>query len=400
MLKKIIRPKGAEREIGKQSNFKEKIPTNAKIIARTPRGTVFLHNGRLKITPANEDSWTMFNVLLLTSKISEIFVRRDIIIATLAQLGRVVVDEKIDIEEVIGKIIEETGVAVDLSTPFSQTEYLGWRIFIQIEPAGQLEITATRVSSIPRITKMMPELLVARILTLLFLPSTAVVIGPPGSGKSTLLNSLVAEVSMLWPQLHIAVVEPVKELVLKGGWAARMVGPVSELTRLTVRYKRPDILVIGELLTNDVWTFIEAGRSGIPTIATFHSPNIWKCLRSMADSMKMYLRDANERTVLRYIDLFIVSRKMIEGPKVTRYIDSVYLSDSQRLIPIYLHDLSRVFLPEEDFKDLLPENSMLGKTERLYGFLKKLYHVKTETYDFAEIKPIPVLTDLVAHTQV
>lgn len=400
MLKRIIKPKNIENEIKYLSIFEEKLPKNSKIIAQTSKGIVFLHNGRLKIKSTNEDSWTRFNALLLAEKISEIFVRNDIIVATISQLGRVVVDEKIDIEEVISKIIEETGVIVDLSNPFSQTEYLGWRIFIQIEPAGQLEITATRVVKVPSITKIMPELLTARILTLLFLPSTAVIIGPPGSGKSTLLNSIVVEVSKLWPQLHIAIVEPVKELLIKGGWAARMVGSVSELTRLTVRYKRPDFLVIGELLTNDIWTFIEAGRSGVPTIATFHSPNIWKCLRSIADSMKMHLRNANERTVLRYIDLFIVSRKRIEGWKVTRYIDSVYLSDSQRLIPIYLHDLSPVFLPEEDFKKLLPENSMLGKTEKLYEFLKKLYKINTETYDFEEIKPIPVLTEFAVQSQV
>jgi len=372
---------------------KDKNITNTKstgdldeILCEEDDAVVGISDGVLQVNV--DDPWHAFNTLLSCTHIYELFSTPSATVASIRNMGRVALRHPLSLEEIISHLVEETGARIDLAHPYTSIEYNGWRIFMQLEPQGQLELDATRISSIPPLTSLMDPLLAARTLTLLMAPSTAVIVGPPGSGKSTLLNSMLLEIAYLWPNLHVAIVEPVKELILQGGWASRMEGPVSKLVRLTVRYKRPDILAVGELSTDDVWSFIEAGRSGIPTISTYHSPNIWKCLQSMADAISLHIPGAKEYTVLRYIDLFIITRRIIDRSKITRHVSSVYLSDGQRLIPIYIYDTKSRHLSEEKFIEKLPMTSILGDAKQLYENLKPRHPVKGVFEDLPPLLPI------------
>lgn len=374
---------------------RDPIDTGSKL-CENEYGSISIAGWQLNID-ANT-SWGRLLTLLHCPKIYEIFSTRTSTVLSLDGVGRVSLSAPLDIEELILHLVEETGARIDLKKPYTQLEYLGWRIFIQLEPAGQLELVATRVQSIPPLRELANPLLAARILTLLMSPSTIVIAGPPGSGKTTLLNSLTIGAARLWPHLHISVVEPVKELVLPGGWASRMVGDVSALIRLTTRYKRPDLLVVGELLTEDIWSFIEAGRSGVPTISTYHSPNIWKCLRSMADALSLHIPGANEATVLRYIDLFIITRKTYSSGSPSRSIEAVYLSDGQRLLPIYMDTPSPTHIPEEDYISLLPSTTLLGPSDTLYKKLLQALKAEPGKTSYEALPPLPV-RDLILASQ-
>ena len=365
-------------------------PPKGQVICDTATGKVLLRDAYIHVE-AGED-WEKFLSLLRCRQIYEVFLTSSSAVVSTKSWGRTSLSHPLDIERLLLHLIEETGARVDLKQPYTQLEYLGWRIFVQLDISGQLEITATRIHDVSPLRELVDPLLAARILTLLMAPSTVVIAGPPGSGKTTLLNSIIVEAASLWPHLHIAVVEPVKELVLNGGWASRMVGDISHSTRLTVRFKRPDILVVGELLTSDVWSFIEAGRSGVPTISTYHSPNIWKCLRSMADALRIHIPDATELTVLRYIDAFIITRKTISPTSTTRHIDSIYMSDGQRLIPLYTSGPPETHITEEIFLDLLPENSLLGPTATIYSTLKTHYKVPLQSLRFEKLPPLSIKT--------
>lgn len=351
-------------------------------------GTIELYNNQLKLNA--EGSWERFLTLLSCSTIYEVFSTPSSTVISMEVLGRIAVHRPLNLEEVIIHLVEETGARLDLKKPYAHLEYLGWRIFVQLEPAGQLELTATRIQNIPPLSTLLDPLLAARILALLMAPSTIVIVGPPGSGKTTLLNSLTIRAARLWPHLHISVVEPVKELVLPGGWTSRMVGDVSTLIRLTTRYKRPDLLVVGELMTDDIWSFIEAGRSGVPTISTYHSPNIWKCLRSMADALSLHIPGANEATPLRYIDAFIITKRTLRENTPVRHVDSIYISDGQRLLPIYTETPSPTHLAEEDYMEILPSTTLLGPAQRLYTTLKQALKVKMDGKNYEKLPPLPI----------
>lgn len=364
------RKRGKERGVAEAgaSKLPRELPRGARLISAGKSGVIYFYEGMLHVEPLEEDPvWGKLTPLFTANITQEVWMLPHTVVATIQGLGRVAVNVETGIlEDIITRLVAETGTRVDLRRPYNATEYRGWRVSIQLPPAGQMEIVATRVQRVPPLTRLVDPLLAARLLLLLLRPSTVVIAGPPGSGKTTLLNSLTVEAARLWPHLHVAVVERHKELVLNGGWASRMVGPLGDVIRYVIRYKRPDVLVVGELATDDVWSFIEAGKGGTPTISTYHSPNVFKTVRTIRDALRLHLGEIDERKVLNYIDVFVMTEKTVTLKGIERRVSAAYVSDGQRLVPVFVEGRHA---PEEEFERMLPERLVVGSADKVKAAL-------------------------------
>ena len=340
------------------------IPGGARIIDRNPHGILYLLEGRLgSLTLREHPLWGGYAPIFTSDRVEEVWVFRDKIVATVKGLGRVSArpppPESDDLENLITRIIAETGAPLSIRQPRVVAEHAGWRLAIQIKAGGQLFLAGQRIQEVPPLRELVDPLLAARILLLLLRPSLVLVAGPPGSGKTTLLNSIIVEAARLWPHLHIAVVERYKELVVEGGWATRVVADLSDGVRFAMQYLRPDALFVGEVSSKDAWTLVEPARSGVPTISTYHSPNIWKTISSLRDSLRLHLGPSvDEKTVLGYIDVFVMTEKIVTLQGIERRVVAVYVSDGQRLQPIYVEGRHT---PPEMFERMLPERLVVGE---------------------------------------
>ncbi|RLE67192.1 MAG: hypothetical protein DRJ47_00620 [Thermoprotei archaeon] len=291
------------------------------------------------------------------------------------------------IEEVFHNISVEAAIRVDMRNPIGFGEYRGWRIQLKLPYVSDnaFEAVLTRIIQVPRLTAIVDNLLAARLLTL-SLSSTVVIVGPAGSGKTTLLNSILSEILRGY-KLKISVIEHVKELVLpETALLSRSIGEdVTDLIRKAIRYERPNILVLGEMAGEAVISWIEASKQGLPTLTTYHSQNIVKALCSMQDIMKA--KTGISTPIIRYIDVFVVLRKTLK-PRVIRRVDEVYVSDGQRLHPIYIED---IHCTEEKFLELIPRKCILGSTAKVYSEIKNKFMVSLNNHNIKNIDSVITL---------
>lgn len=343
----------------------ELLSSSAKVVDRNPHGILYLNEKLDYLLLRDHPVWGGYAPLFASQKVEEVWLFQDRAVATVKSVGRVKVGlpENDNIEDLFTRLVAETGVPLSMRIPRVVTEYAGWRLAMQIPPGGQLFLAGQRIQTVPDLTRLVDPLLAARLLLLYLRPSLAVVIGPPGSGKSTLLNSLLVKAAELFPHLHISLVEKYKELVVEGGWATRLVSDLADGVRYSMRYLRPDALFVGEISSEDAWTVIEPGRSGVPTMTTYHSPSLGKALSSLTDALRLHLGPSvSEKTVLGYIDVFVLAEKTVTLQGVERRVGAVYVSDGQRLLPLFMENRH---IPEEDFEKMLPDKLIVGETARV-----------------------------------
>ena len=367
-------------------------PPGAKLISTGPHGILYIQGGVLHYKALNQDPvWGELTPVFLSGAVEEVWLTESVGVASLKGLGRARIHgiKQSLVEDLVVRLVAETGANVNLRRPRVVTEYNGWRLAIQIKAGGQLHVVSTKIQSVPPLRRLMDPLLAARILLLLMRPSLAVIAGPPGSGKTTLLNSLTVEAARLWPHLHIAVVEKWRELVLKGGWATRVTADLAEGIRYSFRMLRPDLLVVGEVSSKDAWSVVEPARSGVPTMTTYHSPNIWKTVSSLRDSLRLHLGPSvDEKTVLGYIDVIVATEKIVTLQGIERRVSAVYVSDGQRLLPLFLEGRH---VPEEDFDKMMPQRLTVGEAERTKRYVYERLGVdKLRKYVVEPLEPVLV----------
>jgi len=352
---------------GKQSSqevvsVENLIPSGSKLLVKNPSGFVVSYDGRVDVIPLREhDIWGRLSPIFLSQEAEEVWLFEGKTIVTIKNVGRVSIvgaPTREELENIIVKIIAATGVKVDMRHPRGVVDVDDWRVSLQLSSGGQLQLVATRFARVPAITEILPPLAAARLLLLLMRPSVVLILGPPGSGKSTLLNSLVREVALRYPFLHIAVVEKYRELVFRDGWFTWVINDnLAEGVRFAMRYYRPDVLVVGEIMAEDVWSIVEPGRAGLPTITTFHSPSIRKAVKVLSDALRAHLGYGDENSALQYIDVFVQTRKKVTPSGVERQVEGIYVSDGQRLFPVYADG---DFASEEDFLKAVPDQLYVG----------------------------------------
>lgn len=358
----------------------ELLPPEAKIITKNPYGIVYSYNSEIKVLTLKEHHvWKKLSPLFFSSEVEEIWIFKDKTVATIRNLGRISIKgipSLEELEDIIIAIIATTGLKVDMRRPRGVIDIEEWRVSVQLASGGQVQIVATRLSSIPPLTALLDPTTAARLILLLLRPSVLLILGPPGSGKTTLLNSLIGEIAGMYPHLHIAVVEKYRELTFREGWFSWIIDEnIVEGVRWAMRYYRPDLVVVGEIMAEDFWSIVEPSRSGLPTITTFHSPTTKKAVKVLSDALRARLRYGNENSVLQYVDVFIQTYKRVTPGGVERGIESILLSDGQRLIPMYVEGQG---MAEEDFVRALPDQLYVGPTISVlndvftaYGIIRK-----------------------------
>ncbi len=318
----------------------EAIPSGAKILAKNPSGFVVSLDGRIDVVPLKRhEIWGDFAPVFEAREVEEVWLFPGRTVMTVRGVGRVSIigrPRPEELEEIIVRIIANTGVKVDMRRPRGTVDIGDWRVALQIEAGGQMNVVATRVANVPRITEILPTEAAAALILLLLRPSVVVILGPPGSGKTTLLNSLLREVATIYPNLHVSVVEKYRELVFREGWFSWIVSEsLVDGVRFSMRYYRPDLLVVGEMMAEDVWSIVEPGRAGLPVITTFHSPSARRAVKVLSDALRVHLGYGSETAALQYVDVFVEMKKVLTPTGVERGVDSIYLSDGQNLVPVF-----------------------------------------------------------------
>ena len=319
-------------------------------------GKIVFDNERIYVFPLkNDPTWGSLTPLIEYSGTQEVFVRGESVWATVEGKRYKIVIEDFEPEKTINRLAIKSGAQIDYSKPQSEAEIGNWRLYFKL-------------------SEIVSPLLAIRLLTIILKPSIVAIVGPSGSGKTTLLTSLLNEIIELYPHLRISIIEQVREIFLRKGNVAyskaSVSSPITTLIRQSMRYERPDILVVGELRGEEIWSWIEAGRSGIAALTTYHAPNAKKAIFSMAELMRQNVHDATVETVLRLIDCLIVVKKYIVEGKIFRRVEGVYLSNDGKLIPVF--DGTR-HMPDERFREILCCKLMVGDFIDVYYELSEKY---------------------------
>ncbi len=319
-------------------------------------------------------TWGALAPIVELPETQEIFVRGDRVWITIGGKRFRVYIKNFEPEKTINRLVIKSGAQIDYSKPQSEAEIDGWRLYFKLPLiSGDVEMTATKIANIPRLCKIVNPVLAARLLMMVLRPSVVAIIGPAGSGKTTLLSSLLKEIIAFFPHLRISVIEQVREIYLGdvSNIAYSKAGPntpITMLIRQSMRYERPDILVLGELRGEEIWSWVEAGRLGIAALTTYHSPDAKKAVFSMAELMRQSIHDATVETVMQLIDCIIVMKKFLIGGAIRREVEGVYFTHDDKLVALYKRG---IHASEERFKSLFPERVMVGDFNVVYRFLKR-----------------------------
>ncbi len=341
-------------------------------------GKLVFNEDAVYLYPLKRESiWGALAPIIELPDTQEVFIRGDRVWATIRGKRYRVLVEDFEPEKVINKLVIKSGAQIDYSKPQSEAEIGNWRLYFKLPLiSGDIEMTATRVVGVPSLSEMVDPILAARLIAVVLKPSVVAIVGPAGSGKTTLLSSLLNEIVSLYPHLRISVVEQVREIRVNGGNVAYSKAgpatPITTLIRQSMRYERPDILVLGELRGEEIWSWVEAGRLGIAALTTYHSPNAEKAVFSMAELMRQNIHDATVETVLRLVDCIVVMKKYLVEGIIRREVEGVYLSHSGKLIALYEKG---VHMSEENFKRLFPEKIMVGNFDLVYLKFKRIFGV-------------------------
>ena len=106
--------------------------------------------------------------------------------------------------------------------------------------------------------------------------------GGTGSGKTTLANAILYEISKMFPDTRILIIEDVPELQFNTSRSiALTVGEffgVHDALRTTLRF-RPDRIVMGEIRGAEAYTLLKAWNTGHPGgVATIHANGVSEAL--------------------------------------------------------------------------------------------------------------------------
>jgi flagellar protein FlaI len=356
----------------------EVLPKDSLLIDKNPFGALFVRDGSLLLMPFKEhEVWGSLAPIFFSSKVEEAWIFSDKAIITVSGIGRMQLYPKsadYKIEDLISRVIAQPGVNVSFRNPRGVTDYGDWRIAIQLQSGGQLHMVATRIKRVPSLVDILPANVGVKLLLLILRPSTVLITGPPGSGKTTLLSSIVEALGQLFPWLHIAIVEKYRELNFQGGWLSHVVTEeLADGVRYSMRYLRPDILVVGEIMAEDFWSLLEPSRAGIPTLTTFHAPTVEKAIKTLSDALQLHLKGASN--ILTYLDVLISTRKIITIEGVKRCVNAIYISDGQRLTPTYIEGQE---VDQDTLEKALPETLYIGETKEVEETLQAYFRANAK----------------------
>jgi len=353
---------------------------------------IYLDRREVVIYPSTvDDVWGPLKALIDNPNIYEFFIAGEIGVSH-RRYGRLravfPTFSREDVARAILNLAIHSRSRVSLAEPTAVSEFCGFRLYFKYSVERGLELTATRVIEVPKLTSIVEPLLAARLITLV-LSGNTLIVGPSGSGKTTLLNSILTTITELHPHLRICVIETVPELNLPNSpFISRLLAtpsrPVRQLLEEAIQYERPNLIVLGELTHADIDRWIRI--RGIPTASTYHASTILKAIKTLSNELRKHIPRAS---ILDYIDTFVVTRVVIGGDTILRKVSEVYISNplTKSLVPVYVDG---TYLPEDTFIDLLRSFRSIVRedTTTLYEELKQIHHVNSERYSFEELKEV------------
>ncbi len=317
------------------------------------------------------EPWLQIYPLVRHPKVKEVFIRgKNIGITTPEGRFKVIFPENNLIpEKIIMSLAIYSGAQLSISKPHAEADYDGWRILLSLpEVSIEPELVAVRLQRIPQLTEIVDRELAARLILLMLSKTGITITGPSGSGKTTLLNSMLFTLHRLFPYLRICIVEARAELQLPSSpLISRSRGEnLTQLIRDAFYLMRPDILVLGELRGEEILSWIEVCRAGIPSITTYHSPSVKKAVESLAILIRSSIEKIEPSEIPRLFDVFIKTERKV-SPKGFNYtVSEIYISDGNKFNKIYPPNIL-----DKKFLKFIDSIIVDGDAEEVYSYILK-----------------------------
>jgi pilus assembly protein CpaF len=372
------------------------MPSGLGNIVRTSSGSLMFLDDIIAVYPRIEDgAFGPLQPLTEIPGLQEIFIseagdQANIIATVASKRYKVVLPRELLVDRLAERIAITSGINISEKNPQAAGEYHGFRVNLSMPLlSGGWQITLTKLS--PPENVSYDPLLTARLLTLLSIPASMLIYGPPGAGKTTLLIHLVNTLAGLFPSLVISVVEEQPEVALhvKAHNVRKYSSfqrTVTDNIRVTRRFDRPDLLVVGELRGEEVISWFEAAGSGIPVVATVHAKSLKdtvKRLDTIIDSAGIHA------SILDVIGLFVESGKTITDQGIKRGVNAVYYYTGEKLHVLFKGGLHT---PEEEFLSLLPHTlqfTFQGEyAHETYRVIKERLGVDRSNYHFVKLEKV------------
>lgn len=179
-------------------------------------------------------------------------------------------------------------------------------------------------------TGLYPEPLAPLLEAMVASRLNILVTGQPGTGRTTVLNALCRSIH---ETERVATVEELAELQLGKAGSIRLQAssdaprPLRDLLRAALRM-RPDRVVVGEVIGDEAWDFLEAMSSGFQgSMATLRGSSPVEALERLETLVARTAGTPPELTVRRQIgkavDLVIHLRRLADGRRVVGSIAEV-----------------------------------------------------------------------------
>lgn len=213
----------------------------------------------------------------------------------------------------------------------------------------------------------------AFLIMALWFRRNVTIAGEVYSGKTTLLNSLDQCIPSSYRRIYIEDALESKDLRQEGYKQAFYRGEAYSSTLdkrrqlIFTLHRSPDILILGELLTNeDIKTFFYSLSCGLRGLQTIHAEDIGSLLSRWVFQAKIDAKLLNE------IDLIVIMKRNIYGE---RYVDGIYEIDVDE------HSIvaKPIFIREEGVLRRLDELAETKIYEKILGevdseTINRLYH--------------------------
>ncbi|RLE99234.1 MAG: hypothetical protein DRJ63_05935 [Thermoprotei archaeon] len=318
-----------------------------------------------------KEPWFQIYPLVKHPRVKEVFMRGDEINISTPE-GRFTVifpEDNLVPEKILTSLAIYSGAQLSIAKPHSEADYDGWRLLLSLpEVSLEPELVAVKLQQIPPLTALVDRKLAARLILLSLSKTGIIITGSSGSGKTTLLNSIVNTIYELYPFLRICVIEARIELQLpRSPLISRSRGEnLTQLIRDAFYLMRPDILVLGELRGQEIISWIEVCRAGIPSLTTYHSPSINKAIESLSLLLRSTIERVGLKEIPKLFDAFIkMERKVsVEGNRYA--VSEVYVSNGEKYNKIYPPHIS-----DEKFLQLIDSCIVDGDVREVYSDIMK-----------------------------